>query len=126
MDFDFGSREDQDQEDLDIPTGTRAPKPSSIFDLLDDDDNNEDHDHLMGGDIGSREQGFLQGKGGFDDAMRGATTAAGGRDEDEEDILGMLSKPVEVVIANKVFFYFYYVFAFKLFCRHDYIYLFNF
>jgi hypothetical protein len=89
---------------------------------LDDDGNNEDHHHLMGGDIGSLEHGFLQGKRGFDDVMTGATTAAGGRDEDE-DILGMLSKPVEVVIANKVFFDFYYDFVFNLFCRQRIYYL---
>ena len=76
MDFDFGLREDQDQD-----------LKSSNF--LDDDD----HDHL----ISNHEQGK-----GFDvhRVMRGGTV-----DEDEEDILGVLSRPVEDVIANKVFLF---------------------
>ena len=71
MDFDFGSREDRD-EDRDI-LPTQALKPStSILHLLDSDN---EHDSLMGGTV----------------------------DHEDEDILGVLSKPVEVVIAKKVF-----------------------
>ena len=93
MDFDFGLREDREDEDISIPTRTRALKSSGIVNLLDDDD---DDDHMMGG-IGNGDQGFLRGTGGLDDRI---TTAS--HDEDEEDILGVLSKPVEVV-AKQVF-----------------------
>jgi hypothetical protein len=72
MDFDFGSREDQDDHRDILPTNSQALKSSSILHLLDSDN---EHDGLMGGT---------------------------GDHEDEEDILGVLSKPVEVVIAKKV------------------------
>ena len=77
MDFDFGSRGDQGN-DLDIlATNSQASKPSALLhsSLL---DNDNDHDNLMGG---------------------------AGNHEDEEDVLGILSKPVEVVIAKKVFLF---------------------
>ena len=91
MDFDFGSREDQDR---DIPTRAQASKSSAnAADLLSLDDNN-DNDHLMGG----------IGKPFLDDVDHLAGAAIG---QDEEDILGDLSKPVEVVIANKVFLSFF-------------------
>ena len=74
IDFDFGSREDQDDDRDILATNFQALKSSPLLHLL---DNDNDHDILMGG--------------------------AGSHEEDEEDILGMLSKPVEVVIAKKVF-----------------------
>ena len=72
MDFDFGSREDQDDDRDILPTNSQALKSSDLLNLLDNDD---EHDNLMGG---------------------------AGNYDDEDDILGMLSKPVEVVIAKKV------------------------
>ena len=77
MDFDFGSREDQDDDrDILATTNSQASKSLGILHLLDDDD---DHGNLMDG-ISNH--------------------------EDEEDILGVLSKPVEVVIAKKVLYHF--------------------
>lgn len=64
--------------------------------MLDDDDD-DDH-HLMSG-IGDRKYGFPQGKPFLDDVGRAGTG------HDEDDILGDLSKPVEVVIASKVFLF---------------------
>jgi len=72
IDFNFGSREDQDEDRDMLATNFQALKLSPLLHLL---DNDNDHDILMGG--------------------------AGSHEEDEEDILGMLSKPVEVVIAKK-------------------------
>ena len=74
MDFDFGSREDQDDDRDKLATNSQALKSSAILHFLDDDN---EHDNLMGGTSNH---------------------------EDEEDILGVLSKPVEVVIA-KVFLF---------------------
>ena len=111
FDFDFGSREDMDQ-DLNIPaaagTGTRGLQSSSVLNLLDDDD-----DHLMGG-IGNRasDHKFLQAKGRFEEVRKGGTTV-GLDDEDEEDILGVLSKPVGAVIAKKVLFCYIFIFLFS-------------
>ena len=75
MDFDFGSREDQDEERDLLDTNSEALKSSTPLRLF---DNDNVHDNLLGG---------------------------AANHEDEEDILGMLSKPVEVVIAKKVFLY---------------------
>jgi hypothetical protein len=94
MEFDFGLREDRN-EDLNIPTRAGALKSSGIVNLLDDDD--DDDDHLMGGGIGNRDQGFLQG---LDDRM--ITASHDEDDDDDDDILGVLSKPVEVVVAKQV------------------------
>jgi hypothetical protein len=72
---------------------------------------NDTHD-LMGG-IGNRGHGFPQGKGlldDVDDAVSGGTAVG-----EEDDILGVLSKPVEVVITEKVFpLPFLYLFGFLL------------
>ena len=76
MDFDFGSREDQDDDRDLLATNSKSSKSLGVLHLLDDDN---DHDNLMDG-ISNH--------------------------EDEEDILGVLSKPVEVVIAKKVFYHF--------------------
>ena len=74
MHFDFGSREDQDD---DVATNSQTTlKSSTLLHLL---DNDIDHDNLMGG--------------------------SGNHEDEEEDILGMLNKPVEVVIAKKVFLF---------------------
>ena len=97
MDFDFGSREDQDQDQE--PTRTHTFKSSGIgLHLLDDDE--DDSDRLMDGiDHGRpQEKGFFAD---IDDVASGGTAVA--HDEDEADILGLLSKPVEAVIAKKVF-----------------------
>lgn len=75
MDFDFGSREDPDDNRDILHTNSQALKSSAILHLL---DNDNEHHSLMGGT---------------------------GNYEDEEDILGVLSKPVEVVIAKKVFLF---------------------
>jgi hypothetical protein len=72
MDFDFGSREDRD-EDRDILPTQALKSSTSVLHLLDSDN---EHDSLMGGTVDH---------------------------EDEEDILGVLSKPVEAVIVKKVF-----------------------
>lgn len=81
MDFDFGSREDQDDDRDILATDSQALKSSAHLHLLDDDD--DEHGNLMGG---------------IDNH------------DDEEDILGMLSKPVEVVIAKKVFLFLFTAF----------------
>ena len=99
IDFDFGSREDQDR---DIPTGARASRSSAAAaDLLLLDDDDDDHNHLIGG-AGNRAYGLPRGKGLMDDVDDVVQGSLAGHDEDEEDILGVLSKPVEVVIAKKV------------------------
>ena len=76
MDLILDRREDQNEDrDIVLATNSRASKSSAILYLL---DNDNDHDNLMGG-IGNH--------------------------EDEEDILCVLSKPVEVVTAKKVFLF---------------------
>jgi hypothetical protein len=61
----------------------------------------------------NRGHGFPQGKGlldDVDDAVSGGTAVG-----EEDDILGVLSKPVEVVITEKVFpLPFLYLFGFLL------------
>jgi hypothetical protein len=66
---------DEDDDRDILHTNSQALKSSALLHLL---DNDNDHDNLLGGT---------------------------GNHEDEEDILGMLSKPVEVVIAKKVFLF---------------------
>ena len=88
-DFDFGNREDE-------PTPRRAVANSGLLDLDDDDFGASQTSRTQrAGLLGSDDEG--DDWGSIRDERRGTS---GGFQEEEEDVLGMLSKPVEVVRAS--------------------------
>ena len=88
-DFDFGNREDE-------PTPRRAVAKSGLLDLDDDDFGASQTSRTQrAGLLGSDDEG--DDWGSIRDERRGTS---GGFQEEEEDVLGMLSKPVEVVRAS--------------------------